>query len=205
MTWTIFLTIVATASVTQIAVWLKDHLLARREGKFSALYAALFFEKFATECSRALGETETHISSDGHHGTWSGLPSLPEFPKEIDWRRVGIGLTENAFGFRVAVESKQAEIQDRAEFDPPDGGDWPTLLALTEFGLEALELAGRFRKSKWLGPAPMPNPEYTTLRHLTERREHQMDIHRKSLERAKHSKLAMADLAQPPVAVPEKR
>lgn len=101
----------------------------------------------------------THIATDGHHGTWRDLPSLDEFLKEIEWQPVGIGQTEKAFGFRVAIESKQWESKDQYEFDPPDGGYWPTLLALTEFGLAALELAGRFRKSKWLGPAPIPNPQ----------------------------------------------
>jgi hypothetical protein len=182
MTWTIFFTILATASVTQIAVILKDHALARREGRFSALYAALFFESYAKTCSKALSESELSLSTDGNAGSFEGFPSLPEFPKEINWRKIGMPLTERAFALRVEAEFWNGVIADAAEFDFPDGGIHEAMLGCTEFGLKALELAERLRDSKWLPPPVHPNKEYTVQRHLTERRADQLEKRRKRIE-----------------------
>ena len=172
-----FLTILCTAAATAIAaqgaVWAKERWIAGAEGRFSALYTALFFEEYAGACSRRLGEYEAFISSSGHAGIDHGaLPDLPDYPKEINWRHVGIRLTEESFAFRVKLQAASGKIADMYDFDPPDGGDHELILQLIAQGLEALALAGRVRKAHRLAAAPIPDPEYTVERHLTERRAH---------------------------------
>lgn len=167
---TILATAVATAGAAQVAILAKDHWLQSREGKFSSLYAALFFEQYAADCSYVLGEKDSFISSEGHAGTDSGaLPPLPEFPEEIDWRRVGIRLTEDAFAFRVARDSAQSMINYLYEFDPPDGGDFEMQVETAAKGIMALDLARRIRDTARLRPAQIPNREYTPERYLRER------------------------------------
>lgn len=179
---TIGITAVVTASAAQAAIWVKEHYLSSREGKFSALYAALFFEGYAVKCSDALGESNNFRSSGGHAGSWVWFPTLPEFPKEIDWRKVGIDLTEKAFGFRVETEFRDRQIADCVEHDFPDGGQQESLMACAEFGLKALDLAERFRESKRLTPAVVPNPEFTVMRHLQENRTRLRELQRKVAE-----------------------
>ena len=111
---TILITAVITTAAAQVIIWFKDHLIARRESRFSALYAALFFEKYASDCSDVLGELEAHISKEGHHGSVQRLPNLPEFPKEVEWRKLGIDLTQRAFVLRVDIDYKLEEIRDAA-------------------------------------------------------------------------------------------
>lgn len=192
-----FLTILGTAIVTAIAaqgaVWAKEKWIAGSEGRFSVLYAALFFEEYAGACSRRLGEYDDFISSSGHAGVDHGaLPDLPDFPKEIEWRRVGIRLTEAAYAYRVKQQPAVSKIAYLYDFDPPDGGDHELIMQLIGQGLDALALAEKLRKSRRLKPAPRPDPEYTVERHLTERRAHWQEIQQRYLasQRASHEALA---------------
>lgn len=138
-----------------------------RDSKFSALYAALFFELYARDCSHRLGEIQAYISSNGSAGTdYSSLPDLPSFPQDIEWKRIGIRLTEDSFAFRVAVEAISSKISYLYDFDPPDGGDSEVRGQLIDLGLKALDLAVRLRRSAKLGSAHSPDPEFTTTRHL---------------------------------------
>lgn len=170
-----FLTILATAIVTataaQCALWAKEKWVAGAEGRFSALYAALFFEEYANACSHRLSEYDDYISSSGHAGVDHGaLPEFPDFPIEIDWRRVGIRRTEDAFAYRVKHAAARAKIAYLYDFDPPDGGDYELVMQLIGQGLDALALAAKIRRSGRLKPAPIPDPEYTVERHLTRQR-----------------------------------
>jgi hypothetical protein len=170
---TILCTAVATAFAAQVALLIKDHWIQNREGRFSSLYAALFFEQYAADCSYVLGEKDAFISSDGHAGTDGGsLPPLPDFPEEIDWQRVGIRLTEDAFAFRIARESAQTMINYLYNYDPPDGGDFEMQVETAAKGLAALDLACRIRAAAGLKAAHIPDPEYTPERYLRERSEH---------------------------------
>jgi hypothetical protein len=200
---TILGTAIATAGAGQAAAWVKDRWMAGQEGKFSTLYAALFFEDYADACSRRLGEREAYISSGGHAGTeHSALPDLADFPKEIDWHRVGIRMTEEAFAFRVKLSAAHARIADLYDFDPPDGGDGELLRELTIKGLEALALGRRLRAAGRLKPAPIPNPDYSTERYLTERRDHWTGIQEKRLAAQKASNLALGATLAAPTAAP---
>jgi len=171
---TIGVTAVLTATAAQVAIGLKDHLkersLQRREGQFSGLYTALFFEEYARSLVYVLDEVEAHIYSSGHAGTDRALPSLPDFPKEIDWQRVGINLTERAFGFRVEVDFRVGQIADEADANPPDGYTWPTRLACVDLAFKSLAIADATRTSFGLSPAHAPNPEFSIRHYLTERR-----------------------------------
>lgn len=191
-----FLTIlgaaIATAAAAQGAVWAKENWIAGSEGRFSALYVALFFEEYAGACSHRLGEYEAFISSDGHAGVdHSVLPELPDFPKEIEWRRVGIRLTEAAYAYRVKHQAASSKIADLYAFDPPDGGDHELIMQLIGQGLDALSLAAGIRKSGRLKSAPLPDPEYTVARHLSERRDHWREIRERFLasQQASHDAL----------------
>ena len=179
------LTIVATAVVTagaaQVALLLKDHWLQSREGKFSSLYAALFFEEYAQQCSYYLSDIQDTIaqSHDGLHSV--AMPPVPDFPTEIDWRKVGIRLTEDAFAFRVAVASAQSSINYASNIDPPEGGQFEVQVELAAKGLKALDLARRIRYASKLKPAHIQDPEFTTERFLSERRAALNEIEQKRL------------------------
>lgn len=199
-----FLTILATAALTataaQVAVWAKDKWIAGGEARFSALYAALFFEEYAGACSHRLGEYEAFISSDGHAGTdHSALPDLPDFPKEIDWRRIGIRLTETAFAYRVRNQAACGKIADLYDFDGPDGGDHEVIMQLIGQGLGALAVAAHIRKAGRLKPAAVPDPDYTVERHLTERRAHHEELRQRYLasQEASHAALLAATSPKP--------
>jgi hypothetical protein len=179
----IILTAIATSAATQLAIYTKDRWTWGREAKFSALYSALFFEQYASECSRTLGELEAFSASEGHAGTNHGsIPTLPVFPKEIDWQRLGIRPTESAFGFRVEVESTAEMIAFLYNENPPDGGDWDICWKCTELGLKALELAKIIRSMAKLCAATETNSDYTIKRYLTERRAHYQETSRNHLE-----------------------
>lgn len=179
---TILGTAVATAAAAQAAIWTKEKWIAGAEGRFSALYAAIFFEEYAGACSERLSEYDEFISSSGHAGTdHRALPELPDFPKEIDWRRVGIQLTEAAFGYRVKDQAARRKIAYLYDFDPPDGGDHELIMQLIAQGLEALSLAVKIRKARRLAPAVLPDRDYTVERHLLERRTHWEEIQQRYL------------------------
>jgi hypothetical protein len=179
----ILLTAIATSVSTQFAIYAKDRWIWGRESKFSALYSALFFEQYASECSRTLSEVENFDSSDGHAGTnHCSIPTLPLFPKEIEWQRLGIRPTESAFGFRVEVESATQMIAYLYTEDPPDGGDWDVRSNCIELGLKSLELAKDCRDMAKLGAPPTSDSDYSVKRYLTERRTHYHEIRRGYLE-----------------------
>lgn len=197
---TIVITAIATAVAAQIAIWLKERWTTGQEARFSNLYAALFFEQYATDCSHRLGEKDSFNASGGHAGTDHGaLPELPPFPPEIEWKKVGVRLTEESFAFRVAVEAANAKITYLYDFDPPDGGDHEVLAQMASLGLKALAVAERLRRAARLGSAPMPDPEYTTSRHLTERQVHFEALRTKTLEsqQATHAALVAGAAALP--------
>ena len=169
---TILFTAVATAGAAQGALLLKDRWQHGREGRFSALHLSLFFEQYAADCSELLSEIQAYNSSGGNAGTnHSGLLPLPKFPEEIEWQRVGIRFTEEAYAFRVARNSAQSMIDYLRWEEPPDGGGFELLLEAAKLGLRALDLAQRIRKDTKLSPAEVPNAEYTVERHLKECRD----------------------------------
>jgi len=197
---TILITAIATAVAAQLAIWLKERWTVGQEARFSNLYAALFFEQYATDCSHRLGEKDNFNASGGHAGIdHGGLPELPPFPAEIEWKKVGVRLTEESFSFRVAVEAANAKITYLYEFDPPDGGDYEVLTQMASLGLKALAVAERLRLAARLGPPPAPDPEFTTTRHLTECHEHFEALRAKMLksQQASHAAL-VAEAAERP-------
>lgn len=198
---TILITAIATAVAAQFAIWLKERWTTGQEARFSNRYAALFFEQYATDCSHRLGEKDSFNASGGHAGIDHGaLPELPPFPPEIEWKKVGVRLTEEAFAFRVAVEATNAKISYLYDFDPPDGGDHEILIQMASLGLTALALAERLRRAARLGPAPTPDPDYTTSRHLKERQLHFEAQRAKTLESQKESHATLVARAAAPPA-----
>ena len=138
--------------------------------------------------------------SGGHAGTYHGsLPELPVFSQEIEWKRVGIRLTEDAFAFRVAVEAMHSKISYLYDFDPPDGGDTEVRAQLIGLGLRALELADMLRRSAKLNAAHAPDPEYTTARHLESSKRHHEEIMAKYLasQNASHASLTASGVQLP--------
>ncbi|MES2044319.1 MAG: hypothetical protein V4475_10605 [Pseudomonadota bacterium] len=85
----ILVTAIVTAAAAQIFVVIKDLYLASREGKFSALYAALFFEQYGDHCSQRFGEKEAYDVPDRRvDADHSAMPKLADFLKEIAWHTV---------------------------------------------------------------------------------------------------------------------
>jgi hypothetical protein len=189
---TILITAIATAAAAQFAIWLKERWTTGQEARFSNLYAALFFEQYATDCSHRLGEKDSFNASGGHAGIDHGaLPELPPSPAEIEWKKVGVRLTEESFSFRVEVEATNAKITYLYEIDPPDGGDHEVLTQMALLGLKALAVAERLRRAARLKPTPTPDPEYTTSRHLTERQAHFEALRAKRLQSQQESHAAL--------------
>jgi hypothetical protein len=172
-----------TAGAAQIFVVIKDHYLASREGKFSALYAALFFEQYADLCSQRFGEKEAYDVTDRRVGAdHNALPELADFPKEIDWHKVGIAMTEEAFAFRVAVNAAELSIFYHYQNGSPEVGDRELKRCLARLGLAALDVATRLRDSAKLTLPPDDEDEFTTENYLTSAQEKLDEIDRQRAE-----------------------
>lgn len=192
---TIIVTAIITVGVGQAFLISKEYLSKASEGKFSALYAALFFEQYAGWCSRWLSEKEVYEGSDGHQGNDHGMmPELPPFPSEIEWKKLGLAFTEDSFSFRVEVNAADINIRYLAEFDPPDGGDFELRNELVKLGLSALDIAQRLRSSAKLKAPHHPYPEYTIQRHLAERRDALEEIKRTARSAREKAQQALESL-----------
>ncbi|MDZ7283834.1 hypothetical protein N4G62_17535 [Sphingomonas sanguinis] len=179
----------AVAVLTQLFTIGREKLAHRADQRLSALHVALALESYAGECARVVGDKETHISSDGHHGSdWSTIPALPDWPLAIDWKRLGIKNTEKAFALRVEVDAAKAKISDQYNFDPPDGGDAAVLDDAIRLGLKALALASTIRSQAKLDPAV--EAEWPIGRYLEERRVDRAERQRQYLADAEARRLA---------------
>ncbi|MDG2532094.1 hypothetical protein P6144_00390 [Sphingomonas sp. HITSZ_GF] len=129
-----------------ITQW-RDWIGRRENAKLSAMYAVTFLLDYFEQCATRRGDKDTFISSDGHAGVdWGGLPDLDAYPEDIDWKRIGLDLTERMFAFRVRIKSAGTFIADQYDFNPPDGGDGSVFEYLTSEGLEALSIARAISK-----------------------------------------------------------
>lgn len=161
---------IAVAVLTQAFSIGREKLAHRTDQRLSALHVALVLEGYAGECARVLGEKETFIANQGHHGEdWSTIPALPEWPAAIDWKRLGIKNTEKVFALRVQVDAAKAKISDQYDNDPPDGGDDDVLDEAIKLGLLSLSLASSIRTKAMLD-SPV-SAEWPIERYLTERRD----------------------------------
>lgn len=160
----------AVAVLTQLFSIGRENLAHRTDQRLSALHVALALESYASECARVLGDKETFIDNQGHHGQdWTTIPALPDWPSAIDWKRLGIKNTEKVFALRVDVETAKAKISDQYDFDPPDGGDASVIDDATRLGLRALSLATAIRIKARLDP-PVTS-EWPIGRYFEERRD----------------------------------
>lgn len=179
----------AVAVLTQAFTIGREKLAQRADQRFSALHVALALERYGGECAHVLGEKETFISSDGHHGEdWGTIPSLPDWPDAIEWKRLGIKNTEKVFALRVEVDAAKARISDQYDFDPPDGGDGAVIDDAIRFGLRALALAADIRAKAKLDP--IVASEWPLDRYLTERRDDRAEKKRQWLAEAEARRLA---------------
>jgi hypothetical protein len=161
---------VAVAVLTQVFSISREKLAHRTDQRLSALHVALALENYAGECARVLGEKETFIANDGHHGQdWGSVPALPEWPAAIDWKRLGIKNTEKVFTLRVQVNAANAKIADQYDNDPPDGGDGDVIDEAIKLGLQSLSLAASIRSTAKLDP--LLESEWPLDRYLAERRD----------------------------------
>jgi hypothetical protein len=179
----------AVAVLTQVFTIGREKLAHRTDQRLSALHVALALESYGGECARVLGEKETFISSDGHHGKDLGtIPALPEWPAAIDWKRLGIKNTEKVFALRVEVDAAKAKISDQFEFDPPDGGDGAVIDDAIGLGLRALSLASDIRARAKLDP--IVASEWPLDRYLAERRDDRAEKLQQRLSAAEARRLA---------------
>lgn len=189
----ILLTAISAAVATQAASELKDRLITGRERKFSLLYAALFFERYAETCATYIGEIHQYRATNGGMGDEHGsLPPLTEFPTEVSWAKVGIRLTERAFAFRVQVAATCSSISFLHDFDGPDGGYIALERALPEMGLAAYGIARALRREGKLKPLDEADPLASSEAHLK----------RAKQERADKDAAHLALRVKPPAATP---
>lgn len=179
----------AVAVLTQAFTICREKLAHRADQRFSALHIALALESYGSECAHVLGDKETFISSDGHHGQdWATIPSLPDWPAAIDWKRLGIKNTEKAFALQVEIAAAKAKISDQYDFDPPDGGDGSVIDDAIGFGLRAFMLAADIRAKAKLDP--IVASEWPLDRYLRERRDDRVEKKRQWLAEAEARRLA---------------
>ena len=163
-------TVCATLINQGVTQW-REHRAKKENGRLSALYLAELLERYCGACSTYLADKEAHTNSQGHAGNdWGCLPTIPEYPDDIDWKALGIPFTERVFRFRVDVEAIQGMISDAYSFDPPEGGDGHVLDNLPAKGLEANLIAQDLRRSFRLKPQPTDR-EWSSERHLRESRD----------------------------------
>ena len=156
--------------LTQLFSIGREKLAHRTDQRLSALHVALALESYAGECARVLGDKQTFIDNQGHHGQdWTTIPALPDWPSAIDWKRLGIKNTEKVFALRVEVETAKAKISDQYDFDPPDGGDVLVIDDAIRLGLRVLSLATAIRTKARLDP-PVTS-EWPIGRYFEERRD----------------------------------
>lgn len=145
-----------------------------------------------------LGEKESFEAWDGHDGTnHAGLPAMAVFPSEIDWRRVGIALTEEAFALRVDLAAAQEEIRFLYEINPPDGGDLMVKTQTVGFGLRVIDPARSMRSRGGLPTASSAKRDYSAERYLLERRAHFDEVQRTALAAQERSRRELAAPSAP--------
>jgi hypothetical protein len=160
----------AVAVLTQTFTVVREKLAHRTDQRLSALHVALSLESYGGECARVLGDKETFIDNQGHHGQdWTTIPALPDWPSAIDWKRLGIKNTEKVFALRVEIDTAKARIADHYDIDPPDGGDGDVIDEAIRLGLRALSLAADIRTEAKLNPST--RGEWPIDRYLAERRD----------------------------------
>ena len=178
----------AVAVLTQLFSIGRERLAHRTDQRLSALHVALALESYAGECARVLGDKETFIDNQGHHGQdWTTIPALADWPAAIDWKRLGIKNTEKVFALRVEVETAKAKISDQYDFDPPDGGDVSVIDDAIRLGLCALSLATAIRLKATLDP-PVTS-EWPIARYLAERRDERAEMLKQRLAEAEARRL----------------
>lgn len=180
------------AVLTQTFTVVRERLTHRTDQRLSALHVALMLESYGGECARVLGDKETFIDNQGHHGQdWTMIPALPEWPTAIDWKRLGIKNTERVFALRVGVEAAKGRIADHYDFDPPDGGDSDVIDEAIRLGLQALTLAADIRVEAKLTPSI--KGEWPIDRYLAERRDDRAAKLRQRLADADARRLPLPD------------
>ena len=179
----------AVAVLTQTFTVVREKIAHRTDQRLSALHVALTLESYGGECARVLGDKETFITNDGHHGQdWTTIPALPDWPAAIDWKRLGIKNTEKAFGLRVEIDAAKARIADHYDVDPPDGGDSDVIDEAIRLGLRALALAADIRLKAKLDPSI--KGDWPIDRCLAERRDDRAEKLRQRLADAEAHRLA---------------
>ena len=158
-------TVCATLLNQGILQW-REYIGRRETARLSGLYAAIILENYCDLCSERLGANQRYVATSGQSGDeWLGLPDLPDYPGEIDWKRLGLKFAEKMACFRVDVTLAQRLITFRYDFDPPDGGDHDVLEQLSKKGLEAVQLARAIRKQHGLSNTAAAR-EHSSEEHL---------------------------------------
>lgn len=104
--------------ITWLKDWRKDKEINERMAQYSALRIAIDLEAFAISCAKAISDSNFFSQTDGHAGSQhSKIPSLLEYPKDIDWRLIERSLCERTLALRNEIELCQGEIDFWYEID----------------------------------------------------------------------------------------
>lgn len=159
MNWVSFATAVLGGAVgavlTQLAIFVRDWLNKREEGRFTALTLALALESYAIECAGPYFDLANYVRSKYATPEPSGsLPALPEFSDKTNWRSIGVTAASDILGYRVKVNTAHGSIANTRQYDGQQGAWGEASESGIELGALALRIATGLRKKFRLGVMP---------------------------------------------------
>lgn len=105
-------------TASPLVAWLTNFFNAGRERKsmerdarYLAVRVAVILEQFAMQCSEQVSDHEMHQNSSGHAGQLNpGIPDLPPYPDEAEWKTLEPNLLADALSFRNQCSQAKAAI-----------------------------------------------------------------------------------------------
>jgi hypothetical protein len=140
----------------------KERRSVRRDSRYLAIRLAVILERFAIDCADIIAENNSFLTPNGFLGRRdSQLPTLQEYPSDIDWRSFEPELSVRIFSLPNEVSVSQGVISfaDRLA-GGPDGSPSDTTNQAGLCGHRALHIANDLRERYQLPPFRMAWPQW---------------------------------------------
>lgn len=192
---------VLAAILTAVVTWVREGLATNKAGNFAALYLSMALETYAADCSSMLWDVHNHDDSHGEHGApHRNIPKMAPYPEEINWEALGLQYAQPAMQFQIDVENDRANLSGLWDFDDEQAIHDARVCA-ADRGLEALELAGNFRRSRGLKPRKVADDGWSVDANLASRQAEYRKMQKENDERAaERAKAKAAEQAAPIVS-----
>lgn len=105
-----------TAIANNFLVWLrdsrKDSKISSREATYSSIRISVILDEFAIKCAEIISDNDMYSRSGGHAGAPHGkLPSLAEYPGDIDWKSLDPTLTARVLSIPNELSLSEGTIK----------------------------------------------------------------------------------------------